>query len=466
MKKNFLILVFPSFILLVLFVLTWLRHLDDERTTDETRTVFIKKTETGYQLIRNGVPFYIKGASGNTYLKELAEIGGNTIRVYDTINLGSILNEAQKNNLAVIVDIYLPRFQTDHNPYSNKENNNHLKENLRRFIRTHKSHPAILLWNLGNELDYPSLLQKKHRIPDFNDLTNTFKILTERKSFIKTFNELTEIIHQEDPNHPVSTSVSTHLFWKRLLSIHINSPKLDIIGYNIFAPPVKMKSQLDKLSFFIELMPFYISEWGIEGPWAQEQTAWGAPVETTSTNKGEQYKDNHAIITNQFSQSLGSTVFYWGQKQEWTHTWFNIFDEEGRRSQVFYELQNIWENEPAITNLPPQIKYMLVNEKGAKDNLVFQPNEIVNARILMNSENDSKLQYEWEIHEEGWNYEGGGAAHKLTKKIPASIERIKVNEVLLQVPTLEGPYRIFAHIYDQFGNFATTNTPFYVLSNK
>lgn len=466
MKKRFIYYIISIGFILILLIIFIFRLGYNKTITNESGTVYIVKTETGYQLIRNGKPFYIKGASGNTHLTELEEIGGNTVRVYDTINLENILNEAQKNNLAVIVDIYIPKFQTDHNPYSNTENNILLKEHLRKFINSYKSHPAILFWNLGNELDYPSLLQKNHRIPDLNDLANTFKIYIERKSFIKTFNELIEIIHLEDPNHPVSTSVSTHHFWKRLLSIHINSPKLDIIGYNIFAPPVKMKSQLDKLSFFVKLMPYYISEWGIEGPWAQEKTLWGAPYETTSTNKGEQYKENYTTIKNQYSNSLGSTVFYWGQKQERTHTWFNIFDEEGRKSQVFYELKNIWKNEPSRFNLPPQIKYMLVNNKGAKDNLVFRPDEVVNARVLLNSGIDSTLHFKWEIHDEGWNYAGGGAAHKLTNKISTEIENVKLNEVLFQIPTLEGPYRIFVHIYDQFGNFATTNTPFYVLNSK
>ena len=141
-------------------------------------------------------------------------------------------------------------------------------------------------------------------------------------------------------------------------------------------------------------------------------------------------------------------------------------DEEGRKSQVFYELEKIWKNKQSQFLLPPQIKYMLVNDKGTKDNLVFRPNEIVKARVLLNSAIDSTLQFNWEIHEEGWNYEGGGVAHKLTQKIPTYIETIKENEVLLNAPALEGPYRIFVHINDKFGNFATANTPFYVLSNQ
>ncbi|MGC9355300.1 MAG: hypothetical protein ACP5D9_15745, partial [Mariniphaga sp.] len=282
--------------------------------------------------------------------------------------------------------------------------------------------------------------------------------------FIRTFNELIEFIHAEDPNHPVTTSVATNKFWKKLLNIHIYSPEIDVIGYNIFAPPQKIKPQLDKLSKFINMKPFYISEWGMEGPWAQEKTAWGAPIETTSTNKGEQYKENYKIFIEQYNQSLGSAVFYWGQKQERTHTWFNIFDEQGRKSQVYYELQKFWRYD-SVHHEPPRLKYMLVDKKGAKDNLVFLPNELKTAQVLFNDKSDSTFQISWEIHNEGWNYEGGGAKHKPTKKIPGCIENINANEVTFRTPSTEGPYRIFAFICDDHGNFATTNTPFYVLKN-
>ena len=57
-------------------------------------TVYIEQTETGYRLIRNGETFYIKGGGGNGYLKELKIAGGNTIRVYDTINSKQTLDKA------------------------------------------------------------------------------------------------------------------------------------------------------------------------------------------------------------------------------------------------------------------------------------------------------------------------------------------------------------------------------------
>ena len=467
MKIKFFIFSIFAFILLIAFwgFLTF-RNSFKEKPVDETRTVYVKKTEPGYQLFRNGEPFYIKGAGGDSYFKELAEIGGNTVRLYDTLNLQNKLDEAHKYNLAVIVDLPLYRFETSYNQYLIKDDVHLLKKNIKNLVKEYKNHPALLMWNLGNELQYPVVFQKNRIATNFDDVREIFKVLFQRRKFIRTFNELLDFIHAEDPNHPVTTSVATNKFWKKLLNIHVYSPDIDVIGYNIFAPPMRIKPQLNKLSKIIKMKPFYISEWGTEGPWAQEKTSWGAPIETTSTNKGQQYKENYLIFKNQYSESLGSAVFFWGQKQERTHTWFNIFDNEGRKSQVFYELQKFWSNDTTATTEPPQIRYMMIENKGANDHLVFKPNELRTAQLYFDTTTDSTFQYYWEIHNEGWNYEGGGAKHKPTEKIEGCIETTAENEVVFKAPSAEGPYRIFAFIYDKHGNFATTNTPFYVLKNK
>ena len=53
-----------------------------------------------------------------------------------------------------------------------------------------------------------------------------------------------------------------------------------------------------------------------------------------------------------------------------------------------------------------------------------------------------------------------------TKKILDCFDKDDGNKLTFRTPAIEGPYRIFVFIYDQKGNFATTNTPFYVLNNK
>lgn len=414
-----------------------------KKIVDETKTVFIKKEKNSFKLYKNGNHFKMRGANGNSYLKLLSDIGGNTIRVYDTTNVKSILDNALKNNLAVIIDISIPKFTEENNYYSIKQNNIALKQNIRKLVRKHKDHPALLFWNLGNELDYPLVLIKN--------------------SFINTFNELIDIIHNEDPNHPVGTSLIPSR--PQTLSIHLHSQNLDLIGFNAFGNLKMVKPLMEKMAIATNSLPYYISEYGSNGPWEESMTPWAVPIEQTSTKKGKQYAEQYTshIITNK--ESMGDLVFFWGQKQEHTHTWFSIFDEKGRKSQVFYDVKQLWGNSVSKDEYPPQIDYMLINNQGAKERLVYNANDIKTAEIFIQNKKktDTTYQYEWEVYAEGWNYNQTEKENR-PKKIAISIKNKKDNSLTFQVPEKEGPYRLFVYVYDDKGNFATSNTPFYVLN--
>ena len=125
--KIFYILIIGIFILLLgtfIFagvVMLKVRTGSSEYKNDDNRTVYVKKNENGFQLIRNGKPFYIKGAAGKPHIKELAEAGGNTIRLFNTINLSKHLDEAALYDLNVIVDIPFPKYSKEFNMYDNEE---------------------------------------------------------------------------------------------------------------------------------------------------------------------------------------------------------------------------------------------------------------------------------------------------------------------------------------------------------
>jgi len=106
---------------------------------------------------------------------------------------------------------------------------------------------------------------------------------------------------------------------------------------------------------------------------------------------------------------------------------------------------------------------MLIGKKGAKDNLVFYSGEIKSAKIFMDGPKDSSLVFNWEIFEESWNYYGANSRQKKAHLISGCILNPNDSIITFRVPSKEGPYRIFAYIYDQNGNLATSNTPFYVL---
>lgn len=448
MKRQLYSFVLVEVFILILALLITFIQFSNKKIADESKTVFVKKTNDGFILIRNGKPFYIQGAAGNTHFKELAEIGGNTIRLYDTVNLGTTLNEAAKYGLAAIVDIPIPvnRF----NIYMN-ESSRQLIQKTRSFINKYKDHPALLMWNLGNEVNFP---------------TFSWKYFFKPNHFINTFNELIDIVHKEDPNHPVSTSLwNTTL--KQLASIRIFSPTLDLYSFNVFADIKNVNLKIVKFFNLFTPVPYYMSEFGSDGYWESKNTTWLAPIEQTSTKKVEQINDRYRIIKQDMNKNcLGALIFFWGYKYEHTYSWFSLF-MDGHKSEIIKELKFLWKKSPDKPSLIG-LNYMLVNGKGGASDIIFAPNQLAKANLIFldnkNSNNDS-LRFKWEIYPEGWHYDEDDMFVR-----PKSLEDILVttekDKATFRAPSKEGPYRIFVYVYDKNGYFATTNTPFYVLNPK
>ena len=214
-----------------------LRHVHDHKMKNESGTVYIKKTQNGYGIIRNGKPFYIKGAAAYSHFNELAEAGGNTMRIYDTVNLANILDEAYLNNLAVIVDIPIPQYSELYYSNANRDDIAVLKSRIKELVTKHKDHPSLLMWNLGNELNHPFRLRKN--------------------TFMKTFNELIEIIKEEDPNHPVSTAIN-FVSRKMMANLWFRSRKLDVIGFNIFGNIQVIHPHINFIAFIFGKRPYYV----------------------------------------------------------------------------------------------------------------------------------------------------------------------------------------------------------------
>ncbi len=84
-------------------------------------------------------------------MAEVREIGGNTIRTWDTVNLGAILDEAQRNKLAVIVGLPLPSCDALNYFYKDTAKTGAAYRAFRQVVQRYKGHPALLMWCLGNE---------------------------------------------------------------------------------------------------------------------------------------------------------------------------------------------------------------------------------------------------------------------------------------------------------------------------
>lgn len=406
------------------------------------RTVEIKKENGRYTFYRNGKPFFVKGAVGNTHLDELVAAGGNTISSWDTMHFENIFNDAAKHNIAVVAGLDVPSGEYDMF-YEDEKKTTALFENYKFIVRKFKNHPALLAWSLGNELQMP--------------------FSSNSSAFYKTYNRILKMIHTEDPNHPVTTTIINYQKGS-IININWKIRDLDFISINTYNRLKDIPHQLSILKY-IWNGPFMISEWSPNGGWESKTTVWQAPIENTSTKKAEQYRSFYKqLMPVNNSRFLGSLVFYWGNRHEYTHTWYSIFSEEGVPTEVKEALYDCWRD--TITNHQSvKVKYMLIDSLGAKDNIILRPGSEHEANLVLDgSLAGDSLRYHWEIKKEDWSH-WGHTYNNFIKPVSETglLADSSVQNTRFLVPKKEGPYRIFVTAYNQKGFCATANTPFYVV---
>lgn len=197
-------------------------------------------------LLVNNKPYFIKGIcyhpvpKGKTLrnfdsidhdLELMKEAGINTIRVYAPIDDKDVLDKIDNAGLKLIVS-----FGYNQNGYYDI-----LSGTFLDYIKTYKSHNAILLWELGNEYNYhPEWFE--------NNIQNWYNALS----------HATDLIHKEDPSHPVSTAHGDMPNSQALTS----NPNIDIWGLNVYRwdQPQSIFQEWKNVSD----KPIYLSEAGAD----------------------------------------------------------------------------------------------------------------------------------------------------------------------------------------------------------
>lgn len=402
--------------------------------------VFIDEKNGTYTLFRNGKPFEIRGAAGFSHLDLFSELGGNTIKTWDTAHIDSILTKANELNVAVVVGLPIP--ESKHMDFYNDDVAVEKQFKLiQKLVNRTKNNSSVLMWCVGNELVFP------HK-PSYS-------------KFYKAFNNIVDMIHKDDPDHPVTTTM-INFQRKTIFNLKMRTD-VDIISFNIFGKISSLRQELKDFSWFWD-GPYLLTEWGVDGPWdGTAETAWGAKIEPTSTKKAEQYYSRYKEqMPLNDGRLLGSFIFYWGQKQETTHTWFSIFDEAGNKTEVVDAAEAIWKGKQ-LASTSAQINYMLLNSKGAKDDIFLKPSEKNTAEVCMLKSDAHIKRIVWEIYPEDWYKINNKNNTKKPLPVNGLIEHTQDLKVIFNTPRKEGPYRVFATIYDDNGYVATCNTPFYVL---
>ncbi|QNE39230.1 hypothetical protein F1C16_06485 [Hymenobacter sp. NBH84] len=395
--------------------------------------VQIVTTPTGYQLLRGGKPYFIKGAAGLQYFNEVRLAGGNSVRLWSTDYAEPLLEEAQRQGLTVTLGLWMPHNRSGFD-YHDQKSVAKLMENLREEVIKYRNSPALLMWSLGNELNM--------HIVD----PNVYQVV----------NEAARMIHELDPFHPVTTILDSSL--NLADAVRIMSPEIDLLSVNTFGGLRTLPQDLQRFKW---TKPYIVTEFGAKGYWESDSTAWGAPLEQTSTEKAvflqERYQES---ILADSTHCLGSYIFYWGQKNEMTPTWFSLTNAVGEKTQAIDVMYKLWSHQPA-PNAAPQIRLFELAGKSKAKKLLLQANETYSAQAVAFDPDGDSLTTRWEILPEGTTrYTVSVGDDSPLEPVPGSIKQVRGIRTQIRMPSTAGYYRLYVTVSDGHGSVATANQPF------
>ena len=396
--------------------------------------------EGGYTLIRDGEPYLVKGAGiGGVDVATVAERGGNSIRTWGVEDAQATLDAAHHHGLTVSLGLPVAaeRFGFD---YDDRPSIARQRRNVRNAVAKYKDHPALLAWIIGNELDMG---------------------FTNRRVYDEV-NELSKLIHELDPNHPTTTTI-TALDREMVELVRERAPNLDFISIQAYGALALMPKAVRHLG----TGPFLITEWGPLGHWEVGKTQWGAPIEQTSAEKARHYLTSYRTFIEPFlGPGLGSYVFLWGQKQERTHTWFSLFTRTGESTPAIDILQFVWTGH-APTNQAPVLESLTLARRSAVDSVRLAAGKRYTAKAKVTDPEGDALAIRWRVKPESTETVVGGDPEPAIDDIPGLfVGDATQAAVTLTAPQAPGTYRLYVMAFDGQGHAAHANIPFLVYGKR
>jgi hypothetical protein len=171
------------------------------------------------------------------------------------------------------------------------------------------------------------------------------------------------------------------------------------------------------------------------------------------------------ILDDKTGKIIGSFVFFWGQKQERTPTWYGMFNETGEQTASIDELTRIWTGQyPA--NRAPQSKAITINNIQAVESIKLKPEQPATVKVQVSDTQGDLLTHQWvlmnevEIRSQGGHFEAKPAA--LSLQILTSDVQPDYVEMTFNPPSENGEYRLFHYAYDGKNKVGNANIPFMV----
>lgn len=397
--------------------------------------VKVQRTAHGYQLLRGGKPYFLKGGGGLQYYDQLRAAGANTVRLWSTDYATPLLDEAQRQGLTVMLGLWLEP-EDKHFTYYDPKMVAVQRVRVRQQVLRFRNHPALLMWSVGNEVEQSAYGPR----------------------MFEAVNDLARMIHELDPYHPVTVALA-HDFIDRAKQLQQVAPEVDILSVNVY-------SELSQLPHLIKRSqwqgPYIVSEFGPWGYWQTKWSPWSSPLEPSSGDKADSVRVAYRRgVLADSAHCLGAYAFYWGYKFEYTATWLSLFGSAGDKTETVDELQHFWTGHYP-PNRAPHLTTLrlpgLVDTLGAR----VQPGQKFQARTFVTDPEGDSLTVQWEMTTELPRAYLSEEIATPTEIVPGCVLQAYGMQAIIQAPQKPGRYRLFVRVFDGHGSMATANIPIQV----
>jgi hypothetical protein len=388
--------------------------------------VTVQTKDGRFSLLRGGAPYVIKGVGGDSSLAQVASSGANSVRTWSVDRLGSLLDECQSLGLTVTACFWLGHERHGFN-YGDVAQVAKQLEAARETIMKYRSHPALLIWCFGNEME--------------GDGNNA--------AVWGAVNNLASMAKRLDPNHPTMTIIS-EVGGRKVANLHSLCSDIDIVGINSYAGAASLAERYAAAG---GKKPFIVTEFGPPGTWEVAKSPWNAPIEPSSTEKAGWYRRAWEATAGGSPLCLGAYAFVWGHKQETTATWFGMLLPDGTRLEPVDTMQELWTGKPPANRCPKIVSLKAAGESKA------DPNTTVRVALAASDPDGDPIKVRWVLQAEATETGWGGDAEAAPPTYPGAVVRGDAEGCEIRLPDEPGGVRVFAYVTDGKGGGATANVP-------
>ncbi len=393
--------------------------------------VKVVRQNGGFQLNRNGEAYFIKGAGGDASMALLRACGGNSVRTWGVDKLGMVLDEAQKHGLTVTAGIWLGHKEHGFD-YGNSAQVADQYQKARAAILKFRSHPALLMWAVGNEMEVAAG--------------------AENATVWKAVDDIGAAVHELDPDHPAMTVIA-EIGGNKVQTINRLCPHIDILGINSYGGGPSLAQRYRQAG---GVKPYVMTEYGPPGVWETRKNSWGASSELASTAKAEAYRKTYAGSIAGQPLCLGGYAFLWGYKQEATATWFGLLLPDGSRLGAVDALTELW------TGKPPRNRCPAIGPLKVDGPDVVGPEAKIRVNLAASDPDQDPIQVKWVLQGDSGSYSTNGDNDPTPPAFAQTIRKAGADGAEITAPAKVGVYRLFAYVRDDHGGAAVANVPLLV----